>query len=246
MSHFEIAPFFSLESFQHKKIFLHGAPVWNALLELNGYLDRFEDFRIEIEVPEGVVLERPEQISIGKGTVIEPGVLIQGPCIIGKNCVIRHGAYLRENVILGDGCVVGHSAELKHSILLNGAAATHFVYVGDSIVGSFANLGAGVKCANLRIDRKEVAVRFENEQVKSGLKKFGAVIGDRVQIGCNCVLNPGTLIGAESVCYPLLNVGGYIPPKCVVKGDRSFRIESMEDPKVILKQMGKGEANIRS
>ena len=141
--------------------------------------------------------------------------------------MIRHGAYIREYVILGDQCQVGHSAELKHSILLDGAAATHFVYVGDSIIGNNANLGAGVKCANSRLDRDEVSVLWDNQKVKSGLKKFGAIVGDRVQIGCNCVLNPGTLIGKESFCHPLLNVGGYIPPKSVLKGERKLQMGSI-------------------
>lgn len=145
--------------------------------------------------------------------MIEPGVYIQGPCIIGKNCVIRHGAYIREGVICGDYCQIGHSAELKHSILLNHACATHFVYVGDSILGNEVNLGAGVKCANLRLDRSEVVVAWNGKRVKTGLKKLGAIVGDRVQIGCNCVLNPGTLIGKESFSHPLLNLSGYIPPR---------------------------------
>ena len=187
-------------------------------------------FRIEIKIPPGVHLDRPEWISIGLGTVIEPGVYIQGPCIIGKGCVLRHGAYLRDGVICGDRSVIGHSSEIKHSILLDEAAATHFTYVGDSILGGGANLGAGVKCANLRLDRTEVTVSLDGKWVRTGLKKFGAVIGDRVQIGCNCVLNPGTLIGRESFSHPLLNFGGTIPPRCRISGKRNVRFESMATP----------------
>lgn len=205
---FEIENYFSLGKFPHREIWQEGEPVWAPLRRLLEYL-RGLSFRIEIKVPNGVYLERPEQISIGQGTVIEPGVLIQGPCIIGRGCVIRHGAYLRDGVICGDRAAIGHSAEIKHSILLNDAAATHFTYVGDSIVGSGANLGAGVKCANLRLDRKEVSV----SGTKTGLKKFGAVIGDKVQVGCNSVLNPGTLVGRESIVYPLMNFGGVVPPR---------------------------------
>lgn len=181
---------------------------------------------MEIDIPQGVFLQNPELISIGKGTVIEPGVMIIGPCIIGKNCVIRHGAYLREDVILGDGCHIGHSSELKHSIVLNHAAATHFVYVGDSILGASVNLGAGVKCANLRLDRREVAV----QGVKTGLRKFGAIVGDKTQIGCNCVLNPGTLIGKESFSHPLVNLKGLIPARSQVdaKGVRPIEQKILE------------------
>lgn len=204
----EIEEFFSLSRFAHRELWEEGKPVWHPLLKLDSYL-RGKTFQIEIKIPRGVFLDRPELISIGKGVVIEPGVYIQGPCIIGKECIIRHGAYLRGGVICGDHCAIGHSAEIKHSILLDYAAATHFTYVGDSIVGNRANLGAGVKCANLRLDRKEV---------KPGMQKFGACIGDRVQIGCNCVLNPGTLIGKESIVHPLLNFGGKFSSKSRVTG----------------------------
>lgn len=205
--------FFSLKRFAHKALWKEGEPVWSPLLALNKYLSEKNPCRIEIEIPKGVFLEKPEWISIGQGTVIEPGVFIQGPCIIGKNCRIRHGAYIRESVICGDHCQIGHSAELKHSILLDYACATHFVYVGDSILGNEVNLGAGVKCANMRLDRREVNVVIEGKRVKTGLKKFGCVIGDRVQIGCNSVLNPGTLVGMESLSYPLINLSGCIPPR---------------------------------
>ncbi len=205
-------PFFSLDDFEHKGLWKKGEAVWSALSHLTEYLKAHQG-AIEIEIPTGVYLIHPEKISIGEGTIIEPGVMIHGPCIIGKRSVIRHGAYIRENVILGEGCHIGHCAELKHSILLNGAAATHFVYVGDSILGHSVNLGAGVKCANLRLDRKEVAIWVEGKKIETGLKKLGAIVGDLVQIGCNCVLNPGTLIGKESFSYPLIHLQGIIPPR---------------------------------
>lgn len=204
----ETRDFFSLDRFAHRDLWEEGQPVWSPLLALDAYLRR-RSFQIEIEIPVGVHLDRPDLISIEKGTVIEPGVYIQGPCIIGKNCILRHGAYLRGGVLCGDYCAIGHCAEIKHAILLDYSAATHFTYVGDSIIGSGANLGAGVKCANLRLDRQDIL---------PGMKKFGACIGDRVQIGCNCVLNPGTLIGKESVVYPLLNFGGTIPPYSRMSG----------------------------
>ncbi len=209
--------FFSLEKYAHRALWKEGEPVWFPLLQLTEYLKGWQG-SIEIDLPSGVFLENADQISIGAGTVIEPGVLIRGPCIIGKGCVIRHGAYLRENVICGDGCHIGHGAELKQSILLDGAHATHFVYVGDSILGNGVNLGAGVKCANLRLDRRDVWVVWEGKRVKTGLKKLGAIVGDRVQIGCNSVLNPGTLVGRESFAFPLLSLSGSIPARSQVDG----------------------------
>lgn len=204
----DLEDFFSLNRFAHKDLWEKDKPVWSPLLSLDHYFKN-KKFRIDIKIPQGVFLSRPELIGIEKGVLIEPGVYIEGPCLIGKNTIIRHGALLRGGVICGDHCVIGHSAEIKHSILLDYSAATHFTYVGDSILGSWVNLGAGVKCANLRLDRKEV---------KPGLKKLGACIGDRVQIGCNCVLNPGTLIGKESVVHPLINFGGLIAPNSRITG----------------------------
>ena len=196
----ESSAFFDLSNFEHKSLFQ--GDVWTAITRLKTYFQK--PGKIEIDIPEGVYLGNREFISIGKGTVIEPGVYILGPCIIGKNCTLRHGAYLRENVILGNNCSVGHCAEIKNSILLDGAAATHFVYVGDSILGNRVNLGAGVKCANLRLDRKEVKVKG----LATGLKKMGAIIGDESQIGCNCVINPGALLKMKTICRPLENVNG--------------------------------------
>jgi UDP-N-acetylglucosamine diphosphorylase / glucose-1-phosphate thymidylyltransferase / UDP-N-acetylgalactosamine diphosphorylase / glucosamine-1-phosphate N-acetyltransferase / galactosamine-1-phosphate N-acetyltransferase len=200
--------FFDLTSFSHASLWKKGEMPWYPLHILESYIGMGN---IKIVIPEGVFLASPERISIDEGTEIEPGVFIQGPCIIGKRCKIRHGAYLRGPLVLGDDCHIGHAAELKNSILLNHAYATHFTYVGDSIVGGFANLGAGVKCANLRLDRKEVTVRFGEQKMGTGLKKFGALIGDRVQIGCNSVLNPGTCIGMDSIAHALSNISGYIP-----------------------------------
>jgi NDP-sugar pyrophosphorylase family protein len=229
----KIEDYFSLKRFAHRSLWKAGEPVWSPLLVLSEYLKGCDLGKIEIEVPDGVSLVRPELISIGKGTLIEPGVCIQGPCVIGKECIIRHGAFLRDGVLCGDHCAIGHSAEIKHSILLDSAAATHFTYVGDSILGNFVNLGAGVKCANLRLDRREVRV----QKVKTGLKKFGAIIGDRTQIGCNCVLNPGTVMGKECTAEPLLNFGGVIDPRSRIFGEKTWKAEPIEPQ--LLERVGK-------
>ncbi|HSX37698.1 MAG TPA: LpxA family transferase [Chlamydiales bacterium] len=225
----EISDYFSLQRFSHSALWRPGEPIWSPLLLLNNYLMK-SVFRIEIQIASGVHLERAELIAIGRNTVIEPGVFIQGPCIIGSNCILRHGAYLRGGVICGNRSVVGHGTEIKHSILLDDVAATHFAYIGDSIIGNGVNLGAGVKCANLRLDRKEVSIWDCGNRVLTGLKKFGAVIGDRVQIGCNCVLNPGTLIGKDSISYPLLHFGGSIPPFSQIEAAAKVHIEPITNP----------------
>ncbi len=140
-----------------------------------------------------------------------------GPTIIGENSVIRHGAYVRGNVVVGDDCVVGHTSELKGAILLNGSGAPHFNYVGDSILGNRVNLGAGTKLSNLKIIAGNVKVRIGDTEYDSGLRKFGAILGDNAQTGCNSVLNPGTLLGCGSMVYPNATVTGYVPPQSIVK-----------------------------
>jgi len=232
MDEFAPSSFFSLKRYAHASLWKEGQPVWAALAELENYFLRYGSYRIEIEIPPGVHLVRPEMISIGKGTILEPGVYIQGPCILGKECVIRHGAYLRGGVLAGDRCAVGHSAEIKHSILLDQVNATHFTYVGDSILGNGVNLGAGVKCANLRLDRKEISIKMGAGKVKTGLKKMGAILGDHCQIGCNCVLNPGTIIGPHTLSPALVSLSGTLPARAQVKLPPAWIIEPLEERKI--------------
>ncbi len=149
-----------------------------------------------------------DHISIGEGTVVEPGALIKGPAVIGKNSEVRQGAYIRGNCLVGDRCVVGHTTEMKSAVMLNDAKAGHFAYIGDSILGSNVNLGAGTKLANLKIVASEVKLRIEGSVYKTGLKKFGAILGDDVETGCNSVTSPGTLLGKASLVYPNINVAG--------------------------------------
>ncbi len=209
--------FFSLEAFLYRELFEGTTFVWEALQRLAPHLESQKLGRIEVKVPSAAYLVRPELISIGIGTMIEPGAYIEGPAIIGPNNQIRHGAYIRGGVITGEGCVIGHSTEIKHSILLNGAQAAHFNYVGDSILGNDVNLGAGVKLANFRLDHKDVAVLWQGEKISTGLRKFGAIIGDGAQIGCNAVTNPGTLIGPKVFCYPCENIKGIISSRAIYK-----------------------------
>lgn len=217
--------YFELDSFEHRDLFANCEYAWQALSNIKKYLLTQRLGHREITIQEGVFLENPELISIGEGTVVEPGSYIRGPCVIGKNCHIRHGSYIRGDVLVGNDCVVGHATELKHAVLLNRAKAAHFAFVGDSILGNDVNLGAGVKCANLRLDGCPIEVRYENATIATGLRKFGAIIGDSCQIGCNVVLNPGTLFGKGSNCFPCLTVGGVVPShKCVRPASRQFVI----------------------
>lgn len=217
--------FFNLDQCSFSQLFEENVYVWEALENLETFFRTIKFGKIEGTVSSSAYLVHPEKIIIGKGTVVEPGAYICGPCVIGKNCEIRHGAYLRGNVLIGDGCVIGHDTEIKRSILLNEVCAAHFNYVGDSILGNKVNLGAGVKLANLRLDNHEISFIIQGEKVLTGLCKLGAIIGDHAQLGCNVVTNPGTIIGPNSFCFPCLNVGGFIPPNAKVKSTQKIMIQ---------------------
>lgn len=189
---------------------------WEVLGKINAYLKSLPLGKTGVGIPHGADLIHPELISIGKGTVIEPGAYIKGPCVIGENCTIRQGAYIRGDVIVGDHCVVGHDSELKNSIMLNESNAAHFAYVGDSILGNKVNLGAGSKLANFRLDHKEIYVYFDGEKVFTGRRKLGAILGDGTQIGCNSVTNPGVITGKNVQCHPCINFTGFIPEDSII------------------------------
>ncbi len=214
---FNSSYFFDLSHFSHLALFEKDSFPWLALSRLGDYLKSQGLGCHRGQISPHAHLIHPTLISIGEGSIIEAGAYIRGPCIIGKNCTVRHGAYIRENVLIGDHCVVGHDSELKQAILLNHAHAAHFAYVGDSILGNEVNLGAGTKLANVKLDHSEVFIRLNQQSIATGLRKLGAIIGDKTQMGCNSVANPGTLIGQGVRCYPCLNVEGFIPSHSLVK-----------------------------
>ena len=159
-----------------------------------------------------------KNIKIGKGVLIESGAMVKSPVIIGDQSEIRQGAYLRGNCLIGKRCVVGHTTEVKHSIFLNDAKAGHFASLGDSILGADVNLGAGTKCANLRFLPGNVMVKSGPNRIDSGLRKFGAILGDRVQTGCNAVTSPGTVLGPDSLLMPNATAAaGIYPAKSLLR-----------------------------
>lgn len=157
-----------------------------------------------------------DAIYIGKNTVIEPSALIKGPTFIGDGTEVRHGAYIRGEVLIGDNCVVGHTTEMKSSVMVGGSKAGHFAYIGDSILGS-VNMGAGTKLANLKMIDSQVVVSADGNFYKTGLRKFGAILGDGVETGCNSVTTPGTILGNNSLLYPNGTARGYYPPGTIIK-----------------------------
>ena len=210
------ADFFDLKDFEHARIFAGLEYVWQVLPRIEEYIQEELKPAILGEVMPGAYLDEAK-VFIGEGTVVEPGAYIIGPAIIGRNCEIRSGSYVRENCLIGGGAIVGHTTEVKNAILLDGAKAPHFNYVGDSVLGAAVNLGAGTKLSNVKVTGQSVTVRVGDETYETGLEKFGAILGDGVESGCNSTLNPGTLIGKGSLIYANASVRGYIPPGTIVK-----------------------------
>lgn len=160
-----------------------------------------------------------EGVWIAKSASIAPTASIAAPCIIGENTEVRPGAFLRGSILVGDGCVVGNSTELKNCILFDGVQVPHYNYVGDSILGYLAHMGAGAITSNVKGDKKLIVVHGQ-QAYETGCKKFGAMLGDYAEIGCNSVLNPGTIVGRDSQVYPLSSVRGVVPERSIVKGER--------------------------
>jgi NDP-sugar pyrophosphorylase family protein len=161
-------------------------------------------------------------VWIAKTAKVAPTACINGPAIIGKEAEVRHCAFIRGNAIVGEGSVVGNSTELKNVVLFNRVQVPHYNYVGDSILGYKSHMGAGSICSNVKSDKKLVVVKDGEEAIETGLKKFGAMLGDNVEVGCGSVLNPGTVIGRESNIYPLSPVRGYVPARSIYKSQQEI------------------------
>lgn len=163
-----------------------------------------------------------ENVWIAKSCKLYPNIYIDGPCIIDEDTEIRPSAFIRGSVIVGKGCVVGNSTELKNCILFDGVQVPHFNYVGDSILGYKSHIGAGGITSNVKSDKTNIVLRIGDEKIETGLRKLGAMLGDFVEVGCNSVLNPGTIIGRHSSIYPTSSVRGYIPERCIFKAERGI------------------------
>ncbi len=182
-------------------------------------LDRIGEWCLAIgkTLPEGEFEKRGENVWVARDAVIYPTAWIAGPCIIGHKTEVRHGAFIRGNAIVGDGCVVGNSVELKNVILFDNVQTPHYNYVGDSILGYKSHMGAGSITSNVKSDKSLVVVKTGGERLETGRKKFGAVLGDYVEVGCNSVLNPGTVLCRGVSVYPTSSVRGVVPPDHIYK-----------------------------
>lgn len=157
------------------------------------------------------------KVWVHKEATVAPTAFIGAPCIIGKGTEVRHCAFIRGSALIGENCVVGNSTEVKNAIIFDNVQIPHYNYVGDSILGYKAHLGAGSVTSNVKSDKTLVKVKYEGEVIETGLKKFGAMVGDGVEVGCNSVLNPGTVIGKNSNIYPLSSVRGVVKENCIYK-----------------------------
>ena len=187
---------------------------WEALKSIHDAV-----LAIGAALPQDAYDHPSPDVWIAKSATVAASATIVGPCVIGEETEVRPGAFLRGSILVGDGCVVGNSTELKNCILFDGVQVPHYNYVGDSILGYMAHMGAGAITSNVKGDKRCVVVHGE-AHYETGLKKFGAMLGDYAEIGCNSVLNPGTVIGRDSQVYPLSCVRGVVPTRSIVKGER--------------------------
>jgi len=187
---------------------------WEALSEIKSFIiglgktldkDRFD--------------EVSENVWIAKSATVFPSAYIAPPCIIGENTEVRHCAFIRGSVLVGDNCVVGNSTEVKNAIIFDNVDVPHYNYVGDSVLGYKSHLGAGAVTSNIKSDRTPVTVKTDDGRVETGLIKFGAMVGDHTEVGCNSVLCPGTVLGKNCTVYPLSRVRGYVKENRIFKGE---------------------------
>lgn len=218
---FSPSELFDLTHTEHAAIFDGVQYAWEVLAKIEPYLQAHLKPGLH-----GKLLGQPvigENVYIGEGTIVEPGVYIQGPAWIGKNCVLRHGAYIRSHVIIGNRCVIGNSSEYKNVLIFDESETPHYNYVGDSILGYKAHLGAGVICSNLKLDRTPIRITYAGQSYDTGLRKFGAIVGDGAEVGCNSVLNPGSVIGQKALIYPLTSWRGVLPAGGIARMDAQLK-----------------------
>ena len=185
---------------------------WEVLPDLSDYI-----LRIGPTLPKDLYEEAGEGIWIAKSATVSPFATISGPTIIGENTQVRPGAFIRGSALVGDTCVVGNSTELKNCILFDNVQVPHYNYVGDSILGFHAHMGAGAVTSNIKADKKNIVIHAGDEAIETGRRKVGAMLGDYADVGCNSVLNPGSVVGSNTNVYPLSFVRGFVPANSILK-----------------------------
>ena len=203
---------YSLDQTIAKDIFNGVTYPWEVLPKISNFI-----LELGATLSEDEYEKRGENVWVAKSSKVAPTAFINGPAIIGKDAEVRHCAFIRGNAIVGEGAVVGNSTELKNVILFNKVQVPHYNYVGDSVLGYKSHMGAGSITSNVKSDKKLVVVKAGEEKIETGMKKFGAMLGDEVEVGCGRVLNPGTVVGNHSNIYPLSSVRGFVPANSIYK-----------------------------
>jgi len=219
-----VAKMYNLNETIAKDIFEGVTYPWEVLPKISSFI-----LELGKTLSEDDYEKRGENVWIAKSAKVAPTAFINGPAIIGKDAEIRHCAFIRGNAIVGEGAVVGNSTELKNVILFNKVQVPHYNYVGDSVLGYKSHMGAGSITSNVKSDKKLVVVKSQDEAIETGLKKFGAMLGDNVEVGCGSVLNPGTVIGPNSNIYPLSSVRGIVPAGSIYKHAGEVVIKQVEE-----------------
>ena len=203
---------YSLDQTIAKDIFTGVTYPWEVLPKISNFI-----LELGATLSEDEYEKRGENVWVAKSAKVAPTAFINGPAIIGKDAEVRHCAFIRGNAIVGEGAVVGKSTELKNVILFNKVQVPHYNYVGDSVLGYKSHMGAGSITSNVKSEKKLVVVKAGEEKIETGMKKFGAMLGDEVEVGCGSVLNPGTVVGNHSNIYPLSSVRGFVPANSIYK-----------------------------
>jgi len=206
----KIRDLFYVETPYLKNLFADSEYPWEILPNIKDYIKALVESGIE-----GFAVLK-DGVLVGENVKIHPSAVIEAPAVIGHGTEIRPGAYIRGNVITGENCVLGNSSEFKNAVLLNGVQVPHYNYVGDSVLGNKAHMGAGSICSNLKSDKSNIVIHG-SENIDTGLRKIGAILADGADIGCGCILNPGTVIGKNTTVYPLTSVRGVIDDGMIVK-----------------------------
>ena len=212
MEEFKISNLYDLNETIAAELLQTAEYPWELLPKISAFI-----LELGAKLPKDIYTEIKEHVWVAGSATIAPTACINGPAIIDEDAEVRHCAFIRGNAIVGKGAVVGNSTELKNVILFNKVQVPHYNYVGDSILGFKAHMGAGSITSNVKSDKTLVVVKNQEERVETGLKKFGAMLGDHVEVGCNSVLNPGTVIGRESNIYPTSMVRGCVPAHSIFK-----------------------------
>jgi NDP-sugar pyrophosphorylase family protein len=212
MDALKIKHLYTLEETMAKELMEQYEYPWEVLPHIKDFI-----LKLGPTLPKEEYEQRAEHVWIHKSAEVFDSAYINGPCIIGANTQVRQCAFIRGNAIVGENCVVGNSTELKNVILFNVVQVPHYNYVGDAILGFHSHMGAGSITSNVKSDKTLVTVKTPDGRVETGLKKFGAMLGDYVEVGCNSVLNPGTVIGSHTNIYPLSFVRGYVPANSIFK-----------------------------